>query len=81
MYEQELPKAEALIAERGKSRDDFAFAMNYQEPDPDGAGMFTVRYDIDIAHKQTGKSLSLVGGIGLDWVAAFDEALGNGYFD
>ena len=55
--------------------------MSYQEPDPDGGGMFTVRYDVVITRKSTRKSFTAVGGIGLRWVDEFDHALRSGRLD
>jgi len=81
MYESELQQAVRRITARGRDQNDFSFKMEYLPPDPDGGGMFTVRYEIAIRHQKTSKSLTLVGGIGLDWVRAFDEALEKGRFD
>jgi hypothetical protein len=81
LYEMELEKAAQHISAAGRNKDDFQFKMEYQEPDPDAGGMFTVRYDIEITHSKTGKSLKAVGGIGLDWVGYFADALTEGYFD
>ena len=81
MYETELQEAMRRITARRRDKNDFSFRMEYLPPDPDGGGMFTVRYEINIRHQKTSKSLTLVGGIGLDWVAAFDEALEKGRFD
>jgi len=81
LYQMELEKARQHINAAGKSNDDFQFKMDYQEPDPDGGGMFTVRYDIVITYTKTGKTLKAIGGIGLDWVGYFDDALQSGHFD
>lgn len=81
MYETELQEALKRISARGRDKHDFVFKMEYQPPDPDGGGMFTVRYDVEIRHQKTSKSLQLVGGIGLNWVNAFDDALEQGRFD
>ncbi|MBW8785660.1 MAG: hypothetical protein JF593_13660 [Novosphingobium sp.] len=81
LYEIELEKARYILARSGRNADDFRFAMDYLEPDPDGAGMFTVRYEVTITHHPTGKELRLIGGIGLDWVRVFAEALDEGEFD
>ena len=43
--------------------------------------MFTVQYLIEIAETATGKTKSLIGGIGSHWVDRFEELLGEGYFD
>lgn len=80
MYEGELAEALGKIDARGLSREDFAFAMDYLPPDPDGAGMFTVAYEIAIRNLKTDKAIKLLGGIGYHWVARFDEALADGDF-
>ena len=81
MYERELKDAGARLEAAGRRRADFKFDMTYQEPDPDGGGMFTVRYDVTITHVPTGKTLVTVGGIGLKWVDHFFSALEDGAFD
>lgn len=81
MYEGELQQALQRLAARGRDEHDFSFEMQYQPPDPDGGGMFTVRYEIEIRQLRSSKSLTLLGGIGLSWVDAFDRALADGRFD
>jgi hypothetical protein len=81
LYEIELKKAVDRLRAMGRDEDDFAFAMSYLPPDPDGGAMYTVRYAIEITEKKTAKSLTAVGGIGLDWVGFFEEAIEDGHFD
>jgi hypothetical protein len=81
LYDMELAEAAKRIVNSGRTEDDFAFNRSFLPPDPDGGGMFTVRYQIEIANKKSSKSLMAVGGIGLDWVGYFEEALTEGYFD
>jgi hypothetical protein len=76
----ELEDAKKRIQANGRNPDDFAFEMEMMPPDPDGGGMFTVRYEIEITDKTTSKSLGTIGGIGLDWVGHFEEALKDGHF-
>jgi len=80
LNESELAQAKARIAAAGQSSDDFAFAMEYLPPDPDGGGMFTVQYEVHIAHAKSGKSKRLIGGIGMGWVERFADALEQGFF-
>ena len=81
LYKRELAEAEKRIDAAGKDKDDYAFKMTYLPPDPDGGGMFTERYEIEITNTKNGKSITAVGGIGLDWVGYFEEALSAKYFD
>ena len=81
LYEIELKKAVERLRANGRNEDDFTFEMSYLPPDPDGGAMYTVRYEIEITNRKTSKSLSFVGGIGLDWLSFFDEALEGGDFD
>jgi hypothetical protein len=55
--------------------------MEYLPPDPDGGGMFTVQYLIEITETATGKTKSLIGGIGSHWVDRFEELVKEGHFD
>lgn len=80
-YRKEHEQAVAAIGASGRDPEDFAFAMAYIEPEPDGGGMFTLQYEIRIARQSTGKALTAIGGIGSDWVGYFTAALGQGYFD
>ena len=80
LYRRELETAQQHIRDAGLDADDFTFNMSYQEPDPDGGGMFTVRYDVVVTRRSTGKAFSSVGGIGLRWVDAFDHQLKAGHF-
>lgn len=81
LYDMEREKAHEILTASGRSPDDFSFAVSYLPPDPDGGGMFTVRYEVMIANDRTSKRLVTVGGIGLDWVGDFAEALDEGHFD
>ena len=80
-YQKERVQAEENIVSAGLDRNDFTFEMEYLEPDPDGGGMFTLQYEIRVTRQSTGKSLTLVGGIGSDWVGYLDEAVRTGHFD
>lgn len=81
LYAMEREKAGRLVEAQGRSPDDFVFTVAYLPPDPDGGGMFTVRYEVTIESARTGKGLVTIGGIGLDWVSDFAEALDEGHFD
>lgn len=81
LHEKEIDQARESIAASGRDPDAFIFDVSFMEPDPDGGGMFTVRYEVTVANSATGKSVGYIGGIGLDWVAAFTEELGEGVFD
>lgn len=80
-YESELADALKRLAEMGRDKDEFLFEMAFLPPDPDGAGMFTVEYEVKITHQSTLKSLTETGGIGWKWVDRFEDELGKGYFD
>ena len=80
-YEVELAEAEKRLVANGRDRNDFSFQMSYLPPDPDGAGMFTLLYEVTITNNTTSKSLVAIGGIGWDWVGTFEEELRDGYFD
>jgi hypothetical protein len=43
--------------------------------------MFTVRYEVAARSRRGGPVLRMVGGIGLNWVWRFKEAIGESYFD
>jgi len=43
--------------------------------------MFTQHYVFAVTRNSSGQSLDFLGGIGLDWVGIFDEALADGSFD
>ena len=80
LHEQEVEDARQRVAASGRSADDFRFDVKFMEPDPDGGGMFTVRYEITVTNDATGKSGGYIGGIGMDWVDAFEEELKDGEF-
>jgi hypothetical protein len=81
LYEIELKKAVDRLRVDGRREDEFSFQMAYLPPDTDGGAMYTVRYEIVIINRKTSISLIAVGGIGLDWVGYFAEALEGGHFD
>jgi hypothetical protein len=81
LHEQEIEAAKERIAATGRDQGHFAFDLAFMEPDPDGGGMFTVRYEVTVTNDASGKSAGYIGGIGLDWVSAFDTDLGDGLFD
>ncbi len=80
LHEKEIDQAREFLAESGRKPDDYSFDVNFMEPDPDGGGMFTVRYEVTVTGPKDGASGQYIGGIGLDWVAAFAEELGEGTF-
>ncbi len=79
--ETELKAAKAQLQARGKTPEDFSFSVTHLPPDPDAVAMFTSRYVVTVTRNSNGQSLDLLGGIGLDWVSNFDEALAEGAFD
>jgi hypothetical protein len=81
LHEREIDEARAQVAQSGRDPADFAFDLAFMEPDPDGGGMFTVRYEVTVTRASSGRTEGYIGGIGLDWVAAFAEDLGGGGFD
>jgi len=81
LHEIELEEAKTLLADKGRDPADFDFKLEFQPPDPDGGGMFTVYYDITVTNTKSDKSVGFVGGIGMGWVQAFEEALKGGEFD
>ena len=80
LHEKEIDQAKESIAASGRDPDAFTFDVSFMEPDPDGGGMFTVRYEVTVTNTETGKSEGYIGGIGLDWVGAFEADLGEGAF-
>lgn len=80
LHESEIEQARKIVADAGRNPDDFSFAVEFLPPDPDGAGMFTVQYEVRIAERTTDKALTLIGGIGMNWVASFEDALNDQYF-
>ena len=81
LYQTELADARSRIAASGRATEHFTFEMEYLPPDPDGGGMFTVQYLIEITETATGKTKNLIGGIGMHWVDRFEELMKEGYFD
>jgi len=80
-HEIEIEDAKKRLHAHGKDPEAFTFELSFLPPDPDGGGMFTLRYVIVVTDKASGKSLETIGGIGLDWVGYFEEELTNGYFN
>ena len=81
LHETEIADARQRIMASGRDAEDFAFETTHLPPDPDAGAMFTARYEIRVANRKSGKSLAAVGGIGLDWLSPFEDALEEGYFD
>ena len=81
LYDMELEKARALLTANGRNPEDFTFEREFLEPDPDGGGMFTVQYAVVITNTRTGKEMTPIGGIGMDWVGRFESKLDAGHFD
>jgi hypothetical protein len=81
LYEAELLDATKRLVAWGRDKNEFSFRRAYLPPDPDGAGMFTVQYEVTISNQRTSKSMVLIGGIGCRWVDQFASAIEDGYFD
>lgn len=81
LHEQEFDEARQKLEAIGRNVDDFAFDVLFMEPDPDGGGMYTVRYEVSVTNRETGKSGGYIGGIGLDWVSVFEQEVSDGEFD
>ncbi len=81
LHEQEIEEAKERIVAARREVSDYAFEVDFMEPDPDGGGMFTVRYEVTVSNSATDKSAGYICGIGLDWVAAFEQDLSDGAFD
>lgn len=81
LHEMELEDAKQRLSAHGRDAGEFDFKLEFMEPDPDGGGMFTVTYQIDVTNQKTSKTASFIGGIGMGWVDAFEEALKDGAFD
>jgi hypothetical protein len=77
LHLQEIEEAKERVVTAHRDVSDVAF----MEPDPDGGGMFTVRYEVTVTNTSTDNTACYIGGIGLDWVSAFDEDLREGAFD
>ncbi len=80
-YQAELAAALRRLAGLGRDPADFDFAMAFIPPEPDGAGMFTVEYEVTITRTGTSRSLTETGGIGWKWVDRFEAAVNAGYFN
>ena len=81
LHEQEVESAKQTVGETGRDPGNFDFAVVFMEPDPDGGGMYTVRYEVTVTNSGSGRTASYIGGIGLDWVGAFAEDLNAGDYD
>ena len=81
LHEQELEQAKEKLSRQGRDPERFGFEVAFMPPDPDGGGMFTMRYTVTATNLDNEKSLEMIGGIGLEWVAVFEEALQDGHFD
>ena len=81
LYEDELKDAVKRIKASGREAGDFALDMKMFPPDPDGGGMFTIRYQVTISNVKTSKSYETIGGIGLSWVEDLEAVLNDGFFD
>jgi hypothetical protein len=81
LYEMELMEAARRLVANGRNSNDFVFNRSYLPPDPDGAGMFTVQYEVTISNLRTSKSIVVIGGIGLQWVDQLVGALKAGKLD
>jgi hypothetical protein len=81
LYEAELLDAAKRLVASGRDKNEFSFQRTFLPPDPDGAGMFTVQYEVAISNHRTSKSMVLIGGIGCRWVDEFASALEDGHFD
>lgn len=81
LHLQEIEEAKERVVTAHRDVSDFAFDVAFMEPDPDGGGMFTVRYEVTVTNTSSDNTACYIGGIGLDWVSAFDEDLGEGAFD
>lgn len=81
LHEIELEDAKQRLRGSGREPEDFDFAIAFLDPDPDGAGMFTVRYEVGVTNRKSRKGRYFIGGIGLAWVDDFTLALRAGDFD
>jgi hypothetical protein len=81
MHETEIEEAKERVVTAHRDPSDFSFEVAFMEPDQDGGGMFTVRYEVTVTNSATDKASTYIGGIGMDWVTAFEEELGEGAFD
>ena len=81
LFEIEIENAKKRVKSSGRAPQSFDFSVKHLEPDPDGGGMFTARYEVTCTNIKTHKTLVLLGGIGLAWVDEFAEELARGFFD
>ena len=77
-YEKEVDDARRRLAELGCNPEDFTFSMSMLPPDPDGGGMYTVEYEIEIRNETTSRTLTVTGGIGWHWVDELVRAVLEG---
>lgn len=80
LHEQEIEEAKSRLAACGRDPGRFSFDVAFMEPDPDGGGMFTVRYEITVSEQGSDRNAAYIGGIGLDWVDAFEGDVKDGVF-
>jgi hypothetical protein len=81
LFDRELEEVRKYLSENGGDPDAFRFERTFLPPESEDGAMFTVRYEVTASRRMGGPVLTSVGGIGLDWVRRFKEALGDGYFD
>lgn len=80
LFDTELDEARAGLTAKGIDPADFSFERVFLPPESDDGAMFTIRYEVRITRASTGKAMTTVGGIGLDWVGDFQDALDDGDF-
>lgn len=80
MFDTEREKAKQDLVAKGLDPQAFTFERTYLPPDSDDGAMFTVRYEVRVTRVETGRTLVTTGGIGLDWVDDFADALDEKYF-
>ena len=80
LFQIEVENAKKRVKDSGRDLESFDFAVEHLQPDPDGGGMFTARYEITCTNLKTRSSQTYTGGIGLDWVDDFGYALDRGDF-
>jgi hypothetical protein len=79
-FNDELAAARKAVAAQGLAPEQFGFTREDIAPDPEEAadGMFTLRYVVTVTRKS--ESRRYTGGIGLNWIRAFEEDLRAGLF-
>jgi hypothetical protein len=81
LFSRELDEVRGHLADAGLDPESFVFERTFLPPESEDGAMFTVRYEVTVSRKQGEPALTLVGGIGLDWVREFMDALRQGYFN